>query len=841
MKAILKFFLLLYIFNIIYSESFWNISFYEEEDIHYAYPNLFNITKGNFKTIQMIITNIEKEKGNYTHIKTKIRLNHQELKMIPNEIEIDTENSLKYFFDIGIPCNTESDSIEFDFEFEDELKDLVEINKCKAKLQLIPKIIDFSVLNKDGMTNNFFSKIYVKQDFKNFEKLDIGFTYDIVCSVLNYIEEIKEININEYNEDLLIYYSDIKPNIEKLKEIKREQFSCNISAINKNIGNNKCFLFDGKKEIQVNYNNKSIEIGNKESFWHNSIVSSFIDEETENSLSLLFYKEIFYFVSFCAIQDFDSNLLSDYEVLNQRLNITNKNIRSSFNISDFDNSISQPKIVFHNLDRDKNYKIKCIFHFFDNKENITLTYGKGMEIPISINFNETKKIKGKNCYNSEYMSNKIIDTRYCDIINNRLVFKIFYDMDYKFKLNNFNYTDYANYSSKNEEEKIAHIKKIINNDTIILSSQNELLSTLSDYLFIINCQENKTCQEEKNSLFIKILNIYSEKIEDINKEQLVLNDILLFNNIIENTDSINYENFEYLVNKVFNKKDSFFSSSTKKYNHYLANFFLLIFDKFISIITKFKSIYTFEIDKKLNIYKNDSLIKFYNYFITWISHGMLNREDRLLQFCHNLVVNSIETSVNSDEKTIINTETIKITGFDTEQSKILYKNLFSAGAISYKKFPLFALNNKKSEAVSFFLFTDLRENFENPNIAYSEAFKIIFKKKEINNYCYLWNNDYSILTNKELVNNFVSTEYLNKDNNKYDINCVSRIMISPMTIILGQADLKGSLFKEGISFLSIIVIIMITLCLIVISSPFLLSKFYKKQTQDAQNSLNELN
>ena len=220
---------------------------------------------------------------------------------------------------------------------------------------------------------------------------------------------------------------------------------------------------------------------------------------------------------------------------------------------------------------------------------------------------------------------------------------------------------------------------------------------------------------------------------------------------------------------------------------------------------------------------------------------MINREDRLLQFCHNLVVNFIETSVNSDQKTIIDTETIKITGFDTEQSKIMYKNLFSAGAISYKKFPLFALNNKKSEAVSFFLFTDLRENFENPNIAYSEAFKIIFKKKEINNYCYLWNNDYSILTNKELVNNFVSTEYLNKDNNKYDINCISRIMISPMTIILGQADLKGSLFKEGISFLSIIVIIMITLCLIVISSPFLLSKFYKKQTQDAQNSLNEIN
>ena len=50
---------------------------------------------------------------------------------------------------------------------------IIEINTCKAYLELIPKIIDFPILNKDGITDNLFGKIYVKQDFKNFEKIEI--------------------------------------------------------------------------------------------------------------------------------------------------------------------------------------------------------------------------------------------------------------------------------------------------------------------------------------------------------------------------------------------------------------------------------------------------------------------------------------------------------------------------------------------------------------------------------------------------------------------------------------------------------------------------------------------
>ena len=136
----------------------------------------------------------------------------------------------------------------------------------------------------------------------------------------------------------------------------------------------------------------------------------------------------------------------------------------------------------------------------------------------------------------------------------------------------------------------------------------------------------------------------------------------------------------------------------------------------------------------------------------------------------------------------------------------------------------------------------MRPWYEKADIAYSEAFKIIFKKKKTGNYCYLWNNNYKTSKDEKLVNNYIFTEYLDKDsNNKYDINCVSRIMISPMTVILGQKDIKGNIFKEGISFLSVIVIVFITLCLIIISLPFILSKFYKKQDERSKSSVSELN
>ena len=113
-------------------------------------------------------------------------------------------------------------------------------------------------------------------------------------------------------------------------------------------------------------------------------------------------------------------------------------------------------------------------------------------------------------------------------------------------------------------------------------------------------------------------------------------------------------------------------------------------------------------------------------------------------------------------------------------------------------------------------------------------------KKDSQNFCYLWNNDY-LIDKKEIVNNFISTEYLNEDaNSNYNISCISRIMISPMTVILGQNDIKGKLYKEGINFFSIIVIILITICLIIVSLPFVLSKYYSKHSNNKNTASNEL-
>ena len=847
MKKIFSFILYLFIINIVYSEYIWQISFYDEEDSFHNNPNNFNITKGNYKTIKILLTYKKNNTENITHINTLLTLNHSELKMLPNELNINTEESLEYNIDLGVPCNIDNNSLYLNFELEDNnIKDLIEINECKANLFSVQKIINVSFLNGNNITNNLISKIFIKQDFKNFEKIEIQFSSS-TCIFLRIINRINNIIINEYNlEDLfLFYYSDIKSSPNPIRRIEDKGENCNIT-INIKSNNNKCFaLSENTKNVTIF--NKTLDEGSKGAFYHNSLVSSYIDndnkEENNDILNFYFYKEVFYLSFFCVIQDINNDFLSDYEILNQRVNYTHKNIFYDFYNDILEKNISEPKITFKNLNKNLNYKVKCIFDFFDDKEKIIITYGDGMIVPIKINLNETKSNLEKNCYKS---NDTELDTRKCDVINGRLTFKVLYDLSHSYKLNNVNYTDLYYYNNLNIEEKIEYLKNIIDGNISIISSENELISTLSDYLFLIDCKENKICKEEKNIIFKNILIKFKEKFPklDINSEQYILNDVFLFNNIIENTDCINYDNLDYMVNNVFTSRNYFYSNATKIYNQYLTNYFLIMYDKFISIITKHKTLYKdkLEIDKDIKVYKSPILVDFYNFFINWISHGMINREDKFIGFCQNLIANYIETPVLTGMKTIIDTETIKITGFDTEQSQKLYKNIYSAGAISYKKFPLFSLDNKKSEAITFFLFTDLRDNYEKQEIAYSEAFKIIFKKKKTGNYCYLWNNNYKTSKDEKLVNNYIFTEYLDKDsNNKYDINCVSRIMISPMTVILGQKDIKGNIFKEGISFLSVIVIVFITLCLIIISLPFILSKFYKKQDERSKSSVSELN
>ena len=160
MKKIFKIAFYLYLINIIYSEYIWNISFSDEEDNSNNKPNIFNIKNGNYKTIKVSLNYIKNYSENITHINTTLYLNHSEVKMIPSELNINTEKSDIYYIELGIPCDTESNSTEINFELEDNaFKDLIEIDKCIVNFTFIPTILNFSVFNADNLTNNIFSKI----------------------------------------------------------------------------------------------------------------------------------------------------------------------------------------------------------------------------------------------------------------------------------------------------------------------------------------------------------------------------------------------------------------------------------------------------------------------------------------------------------------------------------------------------------------------------------------------------------------------------------------------------------------------------------------------------------
>ena len=850
--------ILIFLFSLheIKSDPLWEINFYSDYDEDDKPSNEFNLTRGNYKTIKFKLKNLQNNIDNIQHFNATLTLSHKEIRMIPNKKNINTEKYLSnYYIELGIPCNTDSGSInDINFEIEEsDMKSLFRLTTCKANKQLNKKVISLDILNMNNITNNLFGNFLLKQDFKNFEKITVSFSKDSKCNHYEYFLKINNIAIESYTGNLNYFYSEIKGNKNvNPKYISDDAYECEIDIkLEENEDNNQCFEFDEKK-VKLYYYNKDIEI-NKATFYHNAIVSSFIESNDNNNntnaydLSLYFFKDNYYFLSFCVIQDKNYDFISKEEIINQRLDYKNNyaNFSYAFFMKEFEFKPQEHKLEFKNLDKNIDYKIKCFFNLSNDEDEYEVTYGEGMQIPMKINFNSSKSILGKDCYNEDYMKNKDLDTRYCDIINHRLIFKMFYDMDLKYSLNDFNITDFLGYLNKSNEEKIEYLINIINNNISITFLETDELSAISDYLFLIYCQENKTCQEQKINIFKQILFKYNElNIEntDTNTQSKILNDILLFMNIIENSDALDYDNFDIMVNQILNKRSEFFIGSIRKYSHILGNIFLLIYDKLISTVRKFKSIYTdkLEVDKKINIYKNDQLINFYNLFILFISNGMVNSEHRLRSFLRNIQVNFVETPVNENITDIINSGIISITGFESQDSKNLYEDIYSAGAILYKYFPLFPLENKKSKALTFFLYTDTRENFYKNEISYSETFKIIFKDKNIDNYCYLWNNDYSD-KNKEIVNNFISTEYISKDNDKYDINCVSRVMISPMTIILGQNDINGSILREGISFLFVLVMILITLCLVLISLPLILSKYYSKNIDIGDKIFKELN
>ena len=115
-KLILQIYIILYFFNIIKSEPIWKISFCNKENINITCitPNNLTIIKGNYQTIQIRIEqNNLINNDNITHIHTKLRLNHSDLKMIPNELIINTEESIEYYIELGIKCNSELNSTNY--------------------------------------------------------------------------------------------------------------------------------------------------------------------------------------------------------------------------------------------------------------------------------------------------------------------------------------------------------------------------------------------------------------------------------------------------------------------------------------------------------------------------------------------------------------------------------------------------------------------------------------------------------------------------------------------------------------------------------------------------------
>ena len=290
-KSFYSIILFFIIVNVMYSEPLWNISFYDLEDSDFKNPNRFNIIKGNYQTIKVRIKSLDSQNNNNTNYSAILKLNHEDLKMFPSELNINTENEL-YTIDVGISCSTKlNEPIEFDFELEgDDIKDKIEINKCTADIKSEKKNIVFSILNKNELRNNFLSKIYIKQEYKNFENIQIKFRTESLCYYQNYIENIDNITINNYNGQLRIYYSKIKPNKEKLDGVISDSTVCDISASIISEDNMKCFEIQNKEK--VTYQKNDLDSENKENFFHNSIVSSYIDKNNENnSLSLFFLRK----------------------------------------------------------------------------------------------------------------------------------------------------------------------------------------------------------------------------------------------------------------------------------------------------------------------------------------------------------------------------------------------------------------------------------------------------------------------------------------------------------------------------------------------------------------------
>ena len=188
----------LYSLQEIKSDPLWEINFYSDDDEDDKPSNEFNLTRGNYKTIKFKLKNLQNNINNIQHFNATLTLSHKEIRMIPNKKNINTEKYLSdYYIELGIPCNTDSGSInDINFEIEEsDMKNLFRLTTCKANKQLNKKEISLDILNMNNITNNLFGNFFLKQDFKNFEKITVTFSKDSKCNYYEYFLKINNIVI----------------------------------------------------------------------------------------------------------------------------------------------------------------------------------------------------------------------------------------------------------------------------------------------------------------------------------------------------------------------------------------------------------------------------------------------------------------------------------------------------------------------------------------------------------------------------------------------------------------------------------------------------------------------
>ena len=826
LKISLNLILTFLLISIINSETIWRLSLYSPDDISHKNPNIISLNKGTYLSFNIVIENINPT-ATIQHINSYLSLNVDSIKMYPKILLVNTAKSLEYKIDIGISCKTEiTSNLTFSFKFDDDYSNIIEISDITANILNVTNILSLSILNTKNIYYKTYTKFLYKQNLKNSD--DISLVFGIARNCRSYLK-FNNINIGSFSGDLNYYYSTSQSG-NSIRDT-----TCTITVNFADTELEQCFKLE-ENEFTLTLKIQQLSF-NKNPFYHNTITTSYIDNNGDKSISLLFYKDILILSQFCVMQDKDVEFVSDDEILNQRISVKNdnyENISAEFSYQ-IDKGENMQKIDFGNFENNKNYKIKCIFEYLDNLQKVSITFGDDMIVPIKINFNHTKDELNKNICNNKNI--KSLDTRDCDRANKRLNIMNLNFSNWHFDLDEFNLTNYENYLSKNKEEKITYIKNLLN------EKKDAPISTISDYLFVLDCEEDKNCIESKYDIFLEIIKKFP-KVKESLDNNVIKQDILLFNNFLQNSDCINYTNFEEIFNSILDGRRLNKYKDLLENEANITNIFILLYDRFLSMTSNFKIINKdkFPTYSEISLINNNFLNIFYLKYLDLISAGIPDQYHLLNEITQNFktyqyYLDSEEqnkTNVTNNTEYIYSDENILIQGLENTYSQKVFHEVASISVITYNNFPLNPYSDKFSEnAVNLFLYKNnyRNRNFKDDFVTYSSTFKFIFKNINDDRYCYLINKKY-LFEKDDILSNFISTEY-----RKNDIVCVSEVVHSPMTVLLGSNYNGGVIYKEGICFSSVITTILICLGFVVISFPFIAKKYVFKNRDN--HPLNE--